>query len=187
MLDCALITVDHEGRVEYRNRLAAAILKSGRAGLTLARGSVAAKSHALRESLMQAIHRACVEQRSSGVCVPEPGTPADQWPRMMVVPLGAPGAPGERRAAVWILNTHSPLVPDEDMLGALFRLSRAEARLAIGLLKGLSAAECAEQSGVGVATIRSQLHSIFSKTGVRRQAQLVALLSRIPAVRGSSH
>ena len=184
MLDCALITVDHEGRVEYRNRVASALLKSGRAGLTLARGSVTAKSHALREQLMQAIHRACVESRSSGVCVSEPGTPAEHWPRMVVVPIGGPG---ERRAAVWILNTQSPLVPDEDMLAALFRLSRAEARLSIGLLKGLSAAECAEQSGVGVATIRSQLHSIFSKTGVRRQAQLVALLSRIPALRDGSH
>ena len=186
MLDCALITVDHEGRIEYRNRFATALLKSGRAGLTLARGAVAAKSHALRESLMQAIHRACVESRSSGVCIPEPGTPADHWPRMIVAPIVASGALGERRAAVWILNTESPVLPDEDMLASLFRLSRAEARLAIGLLKGLSAAECAEQSGVGVATIRSQLHSIFSKTGVRRQAQLVALLSRVPAVRAGS-
>jgi len=30
--------------------------------------------------------------------------------------------------------------------------------------------------------VRSQLHSIFIKTGVRRQAQLVALLSRVPAL-----
>ncbi len=186
MLHCALITVDHEGRVEYRNRLAAALLKTGRAGLTLARGAVAAKSHALRERLMQAIHRACIEQRSSGVCAPDPGTSADQWPRMIVVPMVSSGALSERRAAVWILDVEAPLLPDEDMLAALFRLSRAEARLAIGLLKGLSAAECAEQIGVGVATIRSQLHSIFSKTGVRRQGQLVALLSRVPAVRGAS-
>ncbi len=186
MLDCALITVDHEGRVEYRNRPAAALLKSGRAGVTLARGAVAAKSHALRESLMQAIHRACAESRSSGVCVPEPGTPADQWPRIIVVPMVGTGALSDRRAALWILNTESPLVPDEDLLSALFRLSPAEARLAIGLLKGLSAAECAVHGGVGVATIRSQLHSIFSKTGVRRQAQLVALLSRVPALRAGS-
>ena len=101
---------------------------------------------------------------------------------MVVVPIVSSGPMDERRAAIWILNTE-PQLPDEDLLAALFRLSRAEARLAIGLLKGLSAAECAVQAGVGVATIRSQLHSIFSKTGVRRQAQLVALLSRVPALR----
>ena len=33
-----------------------------------------------------------------------------------------------------------------------------------------------------LTTIRSQLHSIFSKTGVRRQAQLVALLSKVPVL-----
>lgn len=182
MLDCALIIVDRESRVEYRNRHAAALLKSGRVGLTITRGVVAAKAPALREQLINAIDRACAaEQRTSGVSVPEPGASPDLWPRMIVAPIT--GA-DERRAAIWILNTE-PMLPDEDMLSSLFRLSRAEARLAIGLLKGLSAAECAAQSGVGVATIRSQLHSIFSKTGVRRQAQLVALLSRIPALRSA--
>ena len=186
MLDCALIIVDHEGQVEYRNRHASALLKGGRAGLALARGVITAKAHALREQLMEAIQRACAtEQRTSAVCVPEPGTSPDLWPRMVVVPVVASGPMNERRAAIWVLNTE-PQHPDEDLLAALFRLSRAEARLAIGLLKGLSAAECAAQSGVGVATIRSQLHSIFSKTGVRRQAQLVALLSRVPVLRTGS-
>ena len=186
MLDCALIIVDHEGHAEYRNRHASALLKGGRAGLALARGAVTAKAHTLREQLMEAIRRACAsEQHTSAVCVPEPGTSPDLWPRMIVVPIVSSGAMNERRAAIWILNTE-PQLPDEDLLAALFRLSRAEARLAMGLLKGLSAAECAAQSGVGVATIRSQLHSIFSKTGVRRQAQLVALLSRVPALRPPS-
>ncbi|MBV9362363.1 MAG: hypothetical protein JO292_13315 [Betaproteobacteria bacterium] len=186
MLDCALIIVDHEGRVEYRNRHASALLKGGRAGLGLARGAVTAKVHALREQLMDAIQRACAtEQRTSAVCVPEPGVSPDLWPRMVVAPVVNSGSINERRAAIWILNTE-PQLPDENLLAALFRLSRAEARLAIGLLKGLSAAECAVHSGVGIATIRSQLHSIFSKTGVRRQAQLVALLSRVPVLRTGS-
>ncbi|HTM60289.1 MAG TPA: hypothetical protein VL199_07995 [Burkholderiales bacterium] len=186
MLDSALIIVDHEGHVEYRNRHATALLKSGRVGLALARGAVTAKVHALREQLMEAVERACAtEQRTSAVCVPEPGTSPDLWPRMVVAPVVATGPMNERRAAIWILNTE-PQLPDEELLAALFRLSRAEARLAVGLLKGLSAAECAAQSGVGVATIRSQLHSIFSKTGVRRQAQLVALFSRVPVLRPGS-
>ena len=179
MLDHALIIVDHEGRVEYRNRCAAALLKSGTAGLTLVRGTLGAKGPALREQLMDAIHQACTgEHRTSAVCVPEPGMSPDLWPRMIVAAMAG-------RAAIWVLNTE-PVLPDEGLLAALFRLSRAEARLAIGLMKGLSAAECAAQAGVGVATIRSQLHSMFSKTGVRRQAQLVALLARIPALRAGS-
>ena len=50
------------------------------------------------------------------------------------------------------------------------------------MLTGCAANEYARQAGVGVATVRSQLHSIFVKTGVRRQAQLVALLSKVPAL-----
>jgi len=184
MLDWALIVVDHEGRVEYRNRLAAAHLKSGRAGLTLARGTLSAKALPLRERLMEAIRAACVLERSSGVCVPQPGTPPDSWPRMVVVPMLG-GAAGDICAAIWILNTEAPALPSEELLNTLFLLSPAEARLAIGLLKGMSVAECAQSSGVGVATIRSQLHSIFSKTGVRRQAQLVALLSKVPVLKPS--
>jgi len=180
MLDCALIVVDQEGRVEYRNRLAAAHLKLGRA-LTLTRGAISAKALPLREQLMEAIRAACVLQRSTGVCAPEAGTPPDSWPRMVVVPVVR--ATEGMCAAIWILNTESPALPGEELLSALFLLSPAEARLAIGLLKGMSAAECAQSSGVGVATIRSQLHSIFSKTGVRRQAQLVALLSKVPVLR----
>src|SRR5256885_12099242 len=85
MIDCALIIVDHEGSLEYRNRHAAALLKSGRAGLTVSRGAVTAKAHALREQLMEAIQRACAsEQRMSAVSVPEPGTSPERWPRMIV-------------------------------------------------------------------------------------------------------
>jgi DNA-binding CsgD family transcriptional regulator len=50
------------------------------------------------------------------------------------------------------------------------------------MLTGCAANEYARQAGVGVVTVRSQLHSIFVKTGVRRQAQLVALLSKVPAL-----
>jgi DNA-binding CsgD family transcriptional regulator len=52
---------------------------------------------------------------------------------------------------------------------------------------GYSTAECARLAGVGIATIRTQLHSIFTKTGVKRQAQLVALLSRVPLLQLSGN
>src|SRR5581483_10646601 len=49
------------------------------------------------------------------------------------------------------------------VLAVLFGLSRAEARLALRLLAGLTPQECAREAGVGVATVRSQLHSMFAK------------------------
>jgi len=183
MLDCALIIVDDEGRVEYRNCVASTLLARGHGGLTLTGGTLSAKVAKVRDALAQAIRLACDGLQPSGLCLPQPGTPPERWLRMVVAPVYfGGGAGGASRAAVWILNTESPALPSEELLAALFGLSRAEARLAIGLLMGRTAAEHARHAGVGVATIRSQLHRIFSKTGVRRQAQLVALLLKVPVV-----
>ena len=183
MLDCALLIVDDEGKVEYRNRVATALLARAHGGLALAAGTLTAKARRLREPLAQAIRLACAELQSSGLCLPQPGSPPERWLRLVVAPIYF-GAAGNRasRAAIWILNTETPAVPSEELLTALFGLSRAEARLALCMLVGRSAADCARLAGVGLATIRTQLHSIFTKTGVRRQAQLVALLSKVPVL-----
>jgi DNA-binding CsgD family transcriptional regulator len=67
-------------------------------------------------------------------------------------------------------------------LQRIFRLSPAEARLAMSLAGGSTVTEAAEAHGVGVATARAQLKAIFQKTGVRRQVELVMLISRLCAL-----
>jgi DNA-binding CsgD family transcriptional regulator len=183
MLDCALLIVDDAGKVEYRNRVATALLARQHGGLALAGGALGAKGRKLREALAQAIRVACDKVQSSGLCLSQPGSPPERWLRLVVAPIYfGSSASRATRAAIWILNTETPAAPSEELLTALFGLSRAEARLALGMLAGRSAAECARLAGVGLATIRTQLHSIFTKTGVRRQAQLVALLSKVPVL-----
>ena len=59
----------------------------------------------------------------------------------------------------------------------LFGLTQAEARVALQIGAGKSVNEIAEASGVKVGTIRSQVISIFAKTGLNRQ-QDVALFVR---------
>jgi DNA-binding NarL/FixJ family response regulator len=59
----------------------------------------------------------------------------------------------------------------------LFGLTQAEARVALQIGAGKSVNEIAEASGVKVGTIRSQVISIFGKTGLNRQ-QDVALFVR---------
>jgi DNA-binding CsgD family transcriptional regulator len=72
------------------------------------------------------------------------------------------------------------MVPVE-VLRTLFRLTPAETRLAQSILNGHSAAEAAELGGVSRETVKSQMNAIFSKTGTRRQGDLIRLLSRLPA------
>jgi DNA-binding CsgD family transcriptional regulator len=66
-------------------------------------------------------------------------------------------------------------------LVALFGLTQAEAALAAGLLAGLELRDIAEQSGRSINTVRSQLATLMAKTETGRQAELVRLLSRLPA------
>ena len=176
MLDHALVIVDEAGSVHYRNRPANALLKSAASPLTLNAGALGARGRELQAELQDAIRLACLQRRSSALAASQ-GTQAPL--RLMVAPMDSAGG---REAAVWILAPQSPRLPHPRILGVLFGLSRAEARLALRLLAGQTPQECAREAGVGVATVRSQLHSMFAKTGARRQAELVALLARVPVL-----
>lgn len=61
-------------------------------------------------------------------------------------------------------------------IAAMHGLTRAEARLASLLAGGGSLEEAAETLSVSISTVRSQIKSVFAKTGVTRQGELVALL-----------
>jgi DNA-binding CsgD family transcriptional regulator len=73
------------------------------------------------------------------------------------------------------LERNTGLAPD--ILQALYDLSPAEARVTRFLLEGKSVAAIAAHVGVGMNTVRAHLKSVFAKTGVNRQAELVRLLS----------
>ena len=71
------------------------------------------------------------------------------------------------------------LACSETDLARAFGLTRAEARLANGLLREPSLEAAAARVGVSVATARNQLQAVFHKTGTHGQAELVALLARL--------
>ncbi|HEY3799247.1 MAG TPA: helix-turn-helix transcriptional regulator [Caulobacteraceae bacterium] len=60
-------------------------------------------------------------------------------------------------------------------LAAAFGLTPAETRVALHLIDGGDIASYARETGLSPGTVRSQLKSIFAKTGVTRQAALVRL------------
>ena len=66
------------------------------------------------------------------------------------------------------------------VLRALFRLSPTEARLVDLLASGASLAEASESLKMSAETARFHLKSIFRKTGVNRQVELVRLALRLP-------
>ena len=65
----------------------------------------------------------------------------------------------------------------------LFALTAAEARLARALCQGYSLEEYAQDQGLKLPTVRTQLGATFAKTGTERQAALVRLIAGIPVIR----
>jgi DNA-binding CsgD family transcriptional regulator len=68
-------------------------------------------------------------------------------------------------------------MPPLTLVAGLFGLTRSEARVAAGIIQGKAVNQLASELGLSAATIRSYLKSIFGKTGVHRQAELVSLLA----------
>ncbi len=70
--------------------------------------------------------------------------------------------------------------PQVELIEALFDLTPAEARIAGAVVQGQSVAAIARAQGVTQNAVRMHLKSIFAKTGVGRQAELVSLLAMPP-------
>ncbi len=68
-----------------------------------------------------------------------------------------------------------------DLLQGLFDLTATEARIVRSLMLGDTASDIAVAHNVSINTVRTQIQSVLAKTGVSRQADLIAMLSR-PAV-----
>jgi len=58
----------------------------------------------------------------------------------------------------------------------IFGLTKAEAKLTLAIVNGMTANEYAERHGVSINTAYSQIKEVLAKTGTRRQAELVKLV-----------
>lgn len=84
-------------------------------------------------------------------------------------------APGGKQASV---VQHAPGASAKLRLMTRFGLTPAEARIVVHLADGRTLRDVADHTGVRASTLRSQLQTVFDKTGVRRQSALVALVLR---------
>jgi DNA-binding CsgD family transcriptional regulator len=81
-------------------------------------------------------------------------------------------------ALVFILDPERPAGAPQPDLHQLYGLTFTESNLANCLMDGKTLNECCEQLGIRYSTGRMHLRNLFSKTGVRRQSELVGLLLR---------
>ncbi len=109
-----------------------------------------------------------------------PVVPATLFPPLIfhVVPIR--GAAGDifsgGTALLMVTPVDRAAVPTAEVLQGLFDLTPAEARVARGIAQAKTVETIALESGVSRETVRSQLAAVLAKTGMSRQAELVALL-----------
>jgi DNA-binding CsgD family transcriptional regulator len=79
---------------------------------------------------------------------------------------------------VFAIDAARPISPPSHLLKDAFGISSAEARLALALANGETPKEYAASRNLGLPTVRTQLQSLFAKTGTRRQSELMRTLIR---------
>ncbi|SEP85802.1 DNA-binding transcriptional regulator, CsgD family [Devosia sp. YR412] len=82
----------------------------------------------------------------------------------------------QQLAMIFVTDPDARMEQTVERMRQRYGLTPAEARLAWEIVRGGGRKSAADKRGISVATARSQLTSIFDKTGVRRQSELVRLL-----------
>lgn len=102
---------------------------------------------------------------------------------MMMIPVkdwSARRTDRDPAAVLLIGDPERPVDVDPRNLIRLYGLSRAEARVAVLLAKGLRLEQSAQHLGLTYETVRKHLKQIFSKTGTDRQAELIRTITSGP-------
>ncbi len=182
-IGAAVLLLDRLGRLVHRNRAGAAMLASGD-GLGVSPLGLVASSLAANQQLQAAIAAASAQPGRAGSAVlPRPSgqpplsvTVLPLSPDLQVSFMARPGAP-----AVLVSITEPQAGPAalHPGIAQLFGLTAAEAALAARLMAGSTLQEVSAERGRSIATVRSQLAGLLSKTQTRRQTELVALLIRL--------
>lgn len=182
-LGYGLAVLDPGGRVLHLNAAAERTVRAG-SGLSIQGGRLAVDNPADQEALGKMIREAslgvgggmCVERRKDGETPGRPyclsASPLQEGASMEeLTPLGLMPQPGA------LLLIHDPdQVRAKDAFELFLdhhRLTPAEARVLRLLLRDLAPKQIAAHLNVAVRTVRTQLSSLFHKTGTRNQRELL--------------
>lgn len=185
-----VIIVADQGRILHANQAAQRMLDARSPIISLG-GCLAALQGELTKELRRAIATAQADASiigAAGIGVPlvdKNMTAATAH----VLPLAcgarrSPRANAQTAAAVFVTPVSAASPADFGTVVCIFSLTPAEARLLQYLVSGASLTEAASALGITEATARTHRNHIFTKTGVSRRTDLLALVGRlVPPIR----
>ena len=179
-LGTAMLLVSATGRLLHGNQAGEEVIaRSGALALRqgLLTGTSAAGERLLRQLIARALEPKAPEAGAAALPCPDGG-------RLELTAIAVPGGAGAPRHAMLTAPNRWRRDPSAcERLRALYGLSPAEAALAVALADGSSPAQVAEQRGVALATVRTQIKNIAAKLGCTRQSDIVARVKGLPVLR----
>lgn len=182
-LSIATLQVDESGRILDQNVFANELLMK-EDGLKVKGGKLTAHYPNDNRELKQLIQNAFKLGRESGkqflpdaMSIARPSGEVNLGVVIEVIPPPVwENGSGKGKAIVYIRDSVAKSQASSDVAKKIFGLTKAETALTLELANGLSLEEAAERLNIRRNTARAHLRSIFSKTGVRRQTELVRIL-----------
>jgi DNA-binding CsgD family transcriptional regulator len=176
-----VFAIEASGRLQFANRAGQEVIRGGH-WIQVVNGALRATEHVLEAaSLTTALRRVCAGFGFRLIARDAEGAQA--------IVCGAPILlakqsiyPAVATALVWV----TPIFPGSDAAGDLadlFGLTGAEQQLAGRLIAGDGLSVAAGRLQISINTARTQLKSIFNKTGLRTQAALLSFVARLSALR----
>jgi DNA-binding CsgD family transcriptional regulator len=177
-LKLGVVLANADGRILYANRAAQEMVRDG--GPLRDRGGVLrAENGAASAEISAAIRHAARGSGNGRTGLAVRLTELDHTPVVAHVLALAAGEPEPGAVAAVFINPAVDNGASAQDVAATFDLTPAETRVLDRLLSGSSVAKAAAELGVAATTARTHLDSIFSKTGVSRQSQLLRLAAQI--------
>jgi DNA-binding CsgD family transcriptional regulator/PAS domain-containing protein len=179
-----VFVLDSLGRVIFANPVGKQLLGDG---LTIIdehlRVSAGAESAAMDDAVASVVR----STRDELVVDPKPilirRSQSERPLAIYLLPVSASPGPHDQlltgaRAIVLVIDSTTNEPADPTVVRDLLGLTLGEARVAALVGSGLPPREAAEKLGITEETARTALKRVFSKTGISRQSELVALLSK---------
>lgn len=181
-LPLAILMVDRQLNIEYRNRRAATLLE--RYPLLCSDGAVLGAPDATQRAQLQGLVRRAAERSADATRATSEMltlTSSEREHSVLMVAIPMPSEAGTPCVALLLYEEPGYFDLSAPVLREMYGLTRAEINLVQSLAHGHSLEQGALGLGISVNTARTHLKHIFHKTGAKRQSELIHQVESGPA------
>lgn len=178
-LQTPILIVDDRMRVRFANRAAEQLLAE-RNALVYAAGVLSAVDAGENDALTAAIRSAPGQKDVQPAYV---GIGRNGLAAPLVVSITPHAASAGRYVMILVRDPGVKQKPDGALLSSIYGLTEAEAEVVCLLATDCSPEQISALRAVSIATVRTQIRSVLSKTQSRTLASLIALANRLSDIR----